>query len=69
MSDRAIGPDLSYYLFLAGLMKVLLWLLHPDPHSRATLADLMNDKWTNQIVDITKYSFEAVIRGKWSPLG
>lgn len=47
-------------------MKVVLWLLHPDPQSRATLADLQKDKWTNQVMDITKYLFEAVITGEQS---
>ena len=43
------------------LMKVLLWLLHPDPRSRATLKDLQKDKWTNQEVDPTSFVFEVVL--------
>lgn len=42
-------------------MKVVFWLLHPDPQSRATLKDLKKDKWTNQTVDISHYSFETVL--------
>ena len=42
-------------------MKVLLWLLHPDPRSRATLKDLQKDKWTNQEVDLTSFVFEAIL--------
>ena len=45
-------------------MKVLLWLLHPDPNSRATLNNLQEDKWVNQKFDVNQYSFEAVISGK-----
>lgn len=45
-----------------GLMKVLLWLLHPDPTSRATLKELNKDKWTHQSVDIDQYSFDVVVR-------
>ena len=48
----------------AGLLKVILWLLHPDPSSRATIKDLQTDKWTTQPVDINDYLFEAVINGK-----
>lgn len=42
-------------------MKVFFWLLHPDPKSRATLKDLQKDKWTNQAVDLSVYSFNAVL--------
>jgi len=42
-------------------MKVLLWLLHPDPKSRATIPDLLLDKWTNQPVDVKKMNFNAVL--------
>jgi len=49
---------------IAGLLKVILWLLHPDPSSRATIKDLQVDKWTPQPVDINDYLFEAVINGK-----
>ncbi|CAI8029138.1 hypothetical protein GBAR_LOCUS16563 [Geodia barretti] len=42
-------------------MKVLLWLLHPHPKSRATLKDLERDRWTNQEVDISQFSFESVL--------
>ena len=45
-------------------MKVLLWLLHPDLKSRATLADLLTDKWVNQPVNIEDYPFELVMTGK-----
>lgn len=50
-------------MFLLGLMKVLLWLLHPDPVSRATLTDLERDKWVNQSVDISQYMFESIMEG------
>jgi serine/threonine protein kinase len=49
------------YFTSPGLMKVFLWLLHPDPKSRATLKDLERDRWTNQEVDISQYSFESVL--------
>ena len=48
------------FLLLTALMKVVFWLLHPDPNSRATLKDLRKDKWTNQSVDIALYTFESV---------
>ena len=48
----------------AGLMKVLLWLLHPDPKSRATLTDLLSDKWVNQPINIEDYPFEMVMTGE-----
>lgn len=51
------------FLVSPGLMKVLLWLLHPDPVSRATLSDLDKDRWVNQDVNITQYSFENVMLG------
>ena len=44
-------------------MKIVLWLLHPDPKSRATLTDLQNDSWVNQPIDISQYSFNTVIKG------
>ena len=44
-------------------MKVLLWLLHLDPVSRATLSDLDKDRWVNQDVNITQYAFENVMLG------
>lgn len=43
------------------LMKVLFWLLHPDPRSRATIKDLRKDKWTNQPVDEAILNFETVL--------
>lgn len=43
------------------LMKVLFWLLHPDPGSRATLKDLAKDKWTNQDIDLSLYSFDSIL--------
>lgn len=58
---------LSKCVFLwqsTGLMKIVLWLLHPDPISRATLRDLNRDRWTQQPVDIDTYSFEVVIRSE-----
>lgn len=54
----------SQNVLLAGLLKVILWLLHPDPNSRATIKDLQADKWTNQPVNIDEYMFEAVINGE-----
>ena len=54
-------------VLLAGLLKVILWLLHPDPSSRATIKDLQIDKWTTQLVDINDYLFEAVINGEQAP--
>jgi PAS domain-containing serine/threonine kinase len=49
------------YLTSPGLMKIILWLLHPHPNSRATLKDLERDKWTNQGVDVSQFNFEAVL--------
>lgn len=54
----------SQNVLLAGLLKVILWLLHPDPKSRATIKDLQADKWTTQPVNIDEYMFEAVINGE-----
>lgn len=51
-------------MLYVGLLKVILWLLHPDPTSRATIKDLQVDKWTTQPVDINEYVFEAVINGE-----
>ena len=44
-------------------MKIILWLLHPDPKSRVTLTDLQSDSWVNQTVDISQYSFNTVLKG------
>ncbi len=49
------------FVLAVALMKVLFWLLHPDPGSRATLKDLQKDKWTNQEVDPVSYSFDAIL--------
>ncbi len=49
-----------YSIFCAALMKVLLWLLHPDPRSRATISDLQKDKWTNQPLDDSLLNFDTV---------
>ena len=54
------GVTVSFFL-TAALMKLIFWLLHPDPASRATLKDLQRDKWVNQPIDISEYSFEAVL--------
>ena len=54
---------MSFYITTIGLMKIVLWLLHPDPKSRATLTDLQNDSWVNQPIDISQYSFNTVIKG------
>ena len=62
----AIKTESPNVLFI-GLLKVILWLLHPDPSSRATIKDLQVDKWTTQSVDINDYLFEAVINGEESP--
>ncbi|KAL9963207.1 hypothetical protein ACROYT_G032385 [Oculina patagonica] len=43
------------------LMFIICWLLHPDPRWRATITDLEENEWINQPVDITKYSFDAVL--------
>ena len=51
-------------VLLTGLLKVILWLLHPDPSSRATINDLQVDKWTTQPIDINDYLFEAVVNGR-----
>ncbi len=48
-----------------GLMKIVLWLLHPDPRSRATLTDLATDKWVNQEINLSLYSFQSVMQGTW----
>ena len=48
------------YLCAVGLMKVLFWLLHPDPRSRATIKDLQKDKWTNQPLDDSLLNFDCV---------
>ena len=58
-----MGLHFSYIADLLGLMKVILWLLHPDHKSRATLKDLNRDKWMNQSVDVSQYSFESVLGG------
>ena len=42
-------------------MFVICWLLHPDLRWRATITDLEENEWINQAVDITKYSFDAVM--------
>ena len=42
-------------------MFIICWLLHPDPQWRATMSDLEENEWINQHVDITKYSFDAVM--------
>lgn len=54
-------PLYSFPQPLAALMKVILWLLHPDPKSRAKLSDLRKDGWVNQPVDIAQYSFDSVL--------
>ena len=43
------------------LMFIICWLLHPDPRWRATMKDVEEYEWINQPVDITKYSFDAVV--------
>lgn len=53
--------DFVLFLVATALMKVLFWLLHPDPRSRATIKDLQKDKWTNQPVDETQLNFDAVL--------
>ena len=49
-------------------MFIICWLLHPDPRWRATIRDLEENEWINQPVDITNYSFDAVM-GEFRPEG
>ena len=42
-------------------MFVICWLLHPDPHWRMTLADLEENPWVMQEVDVSKYSMDEVL--------
>eukprot|EP00117_Sycon_ciliatum_P050612 scpid17025/ scgid35707/ PAS domain-containing serine/threonine-protein kinase len=46
-----------------GLLKILLWLLHPDPQSRATIDQLLNCAWMRMEVDISAYRFDEVVGG------
>lgn len=55
--------NVLFHVTNIGLMKIVLWLLHPDPKSRATLTDLQSDSWVNQSVDISQYSFNTVLKG------
>ena len=48
-------------MLFAGLLKLLLWLLHPNPESRATIPDLLMDQWTNQPVDKALMYFSSVL--------
>ena len=47
--------------FLLELLFIICWLLHPDPRWRATIKDVEENDWINQPVDVTKYSFDAVL--------
>lgn len=49
-----------FFYFFSALMKLLFWLLHPDPRSRATIKDLQKDKWTNQTLDTAQLTFDTV---------
>eukprot|EP00117_Sycon_ciliatum_P040743 scpid23695/ scgid29890/ PAS domain-containing serine/threonine-protein kinase len=46
------------------LLRVLLWLLHPDPLSRCTITQLRSCSWMKQQVDMSKYDFDMVLRGQ-----
>jgi PAS domain-containing serine/threonine kinase len=51
------------FMISTGLMKLLLWLLNPNPKCRATLADLKVNQWTTQPVNIEDYPFDIVMNG------
>ena len=59
--DYALHLRLFSNVFELDLMFIICWLLHPDPRWRATMSDLEENNWINQPVDITKYSFDAVL--------
>eukprot|EP00731_Ephydatia_muelleri_P010786 Em0005g1372a len=68
VEESIVGHLQPPFLTSPGLMKVILWLLHPDHKSRATLKDLNRDKWMNQPVDVSQYSFESVLGVPSRPL-
>ena len=51
---------MTFIFFVAELMFVICWLLHPNPKWRATLKDLEENEWVNQPIDIKSYSFDAI---------
>jgi hypothetical protein len=43
-------------------LKVLNWLLQPDPKLRATVGDIKGHWWLNQQVDMRRYNFKELLR-------
>uniref|UniRef100_A0A914PF84 Protein kinase domain-containing protein n=1 Tax=Panagrolaimus davidi TaxID=227884 RepID=A0A914PF84_9BILA len=44
------------------LFRLLSWLLHPIPHSRATITDVTSHWWVNQPIDLRKYKFQDILK-------
>ncbi|KAK0406059.1 hypothetical protein QR680_018346 [Steinernema hermaphroditum] len=62
-ADDAVRADVDLPTNIPeGLYQVLSWLLQRDPKSRATVFEIRNHWWTQQRVDITRYSFREVMR-------
>lgn len=43
-------------------MKLLFSVLHANPELRATIAEIQEDTWMNQSIDMNNYRWEEVIR-------
>ncbi|XP_067851719.1 PAS domain-containing serine/threonine-protein kinase [Heptranchias perlo] len=50
-----------------GFMKLVSWMLQPDPHLRLTLEELMKNPWVTQPVNLALYTWEEIYSTKERP--
>ena len=63
--EEAIEGKLTIPFRVSGkLTQLVFQVLDPNPASRATIDQLLSNRWINQKVDIKRYNFYAVTRGQ-----
>ena len=55
------GGVFTRHTLLAGLMRLLAFMLNPSPRRRATVRDLESDPWIWQYVDVNSYDWHDVL--------
>lgn len=49
-----------YCCLVVELMFLVCWMLHSEPHLRATVKDVLSYKWLNQKVDVNAYDYDTI---------
>ena len=51
--------------FFVELMFLVCWMLHSEPHLRASVKDVLSYKWLNQKVDVNSYDYDTIFGEFW----